>query len=103
MSTYFQRIDALRWTPYLDECVTVLEEEKECPTDTLLVHLVKLQLIVEKVGQAPWHDGYDSTTRSAMTPAVFYVNAMQAQLQEVKANITHDNKTNSKEIHSYSF
>ena len=77
--------------------MAVLEEKKECPTDTLLIHMVKSQLIVEKVGQAPWHDGHDSATRSAKTPAVFYLNAMQAQIEELKVNIPPDIQRNGKE------
>ena len=74
----------------------MLEEKKELPTDTLLIHMVKLQLIVEKVGQAPWHDGHDAATRCAKTPAVFYLIAMQAQIEEFKVNITHDIQRNGK-------
>ncbi len=87
LSSYFQRLDALRWTPYLDECVAVLADNKELPTDTLLVHLVKLQLIVEEVGRAPWHEGYGDATRSARAPPTFYLKALQAQLHDFKAKI----------------
>ena len=97
VSAYFQRVDALRWTQYLEECIAVLQEKKECPTDTLLIHLVKLQLIVEKVGQAPWHDGHDFATHPPRTPAVFYLNALQAQLEAFKVNVHPDIQRNGKE------
>lgn len=87
LSSYFQRLDALRWTPYLDECVAVLAENEELPTDTLLVHLIKLQLIVEEVGRAPWHEGYGDATDSARAPPTFYLKALQAQLHDFKAKI----------------
>ena len=87
MFSYFQRLDALRWTPYLDECIAVLGEADEHPTDLLLVHLVKLQLIVEKAGQAPWHEERDDPNGSVRVPPIFYLKALQAQLQDFKTRI----------------
>ena len=87
LSQYYQRLDALRWTPYLDECVAVLAGNEDLPTDTLLAHLIKLQLIVEDVGRAPWHEGYDDATGSARAPPTFYLKALQAQLHAFKAKI----------------
>ena len=87
MSSYFQRLDALRWTPYLDECIAVLSEKDEHPTDPLLIHLVKLQLVVEKAGQAPWHEERDDPNGSVRVPPIFYVKALQTQLQDFKTII----------------
>ena len=84
MCSYFQRLDALRWTPYLDECIAVLGEKDEYPTDLLLVHLVKLQLVVEKAVQAPWHEERDDPNGSVRVPPIFYLKALQAQLQDFK-------------------
>ena len=87
MFSYFQRLDALRWTPYLDECVAVLGEKCEHPTDLLLIHLVKLQLVVEKAGQAPWHEERDDPNGSVRVPPIFYLKALQAQIQDFKTRI----------------
>lgn len=86
-SYYFQRLDALRWTPYLDECMTVLAEEKDQPSDELLINLVRLQLIVEKVGRAPWHEGQNDATGSTRAPTTFYLKALQAQLQDFRMKL----------------
>lgn len=96
VSSYFQRVDALRWTSYLDECVTVLAETGEHPSDILLIQLVKLQLISEKVGQAPWNDGYGDATGSTAAAPTFYLKALQAQLQDLKVKIPHEIQRNSK-------
>ena len=96
VSSYFQRVDALRWTPYLDECITVLAENREYPSDALLVQLVKLQLIVEKVGHAPWHDGRGDTTGSARAPSIFYLKSLQAHLRDFKVNIPPEYQKNGK-------
>lgn len=94
VSSYFQRLDALRWTPYLDECLAVLAENKEHPTDLLLVHLVKLQLLAEKVSQAPWHEGHGDAIGPTRAPPIFYLKALQAQLQDFKANISPEIRRN---------
>lgn len=98
VSTYFQRIDPLRWTPYLDDCLHVLADEKEYPTDILLVQFVRLQLIVEKVGQAPWHDGLGDNCYSARAPSQFYMKAVQAQLQDFKKSIPPELVQNGRSI-----
>ena len=99
MSSYFQRLDALRWTPYLDECIAVLGQKDEHPTDPLLIHLVKLQLVVEKAGQAPWHEERDDPNGSVRVPPIFYLKALQAQLQEFRTRIPPSIQGNRTYIH----
>lgn len=96
ISSYLQRIDALRWTPYLDECLQMLAEKQEYPADTFLVHQVKLQLIVEKVSQAPWHDGLVDSIDSMKVPPAFYLKALRAQLRDFKQNIPPELQQNGK-------
>ena len=67
--------------------MTVLAEKEEHPTDMLLIQLVKLQLIVEKVGHGPWHEEHDHVIGSSRAPPIFYLKALQGQLQEVKATV----------------
>lgn len=82
----------------MDECIAVLAENKEQPTDVLLIHLVKLQLLVEKVGQAPWYEGYGDATGSTVAPPTFYLKALQAQLQNLKEKIPPDIQRNGKKL-----
>lgn len=82
----------------MDECIAVLAANKEQSTDTLLIHLVKLQLIVEKIGQAPWHEGCEDATGSVRAPPTFYLKALQAQLQDYRANIPPDIQGNRKKL-----
>lgn len=72
----------------MDECIAVLAKNKERPSDAILIHLVKLQLIVENVGQASRHEGYDDATASTRAPPAFYLMALRAQLQDLKAKIS---------------
>ena len=48
ISIFLHKIDTLRWTPHLDECLQVLSQEKECPGDELLVQQVRMQRIAER-------------------------------------------------------
>ena len=82
----------------MDECIAVLAENKEQPTDTLLIHLVKLQAIIEKIGQAPWHEECGNTIGSVRAPPTFYLKALQAQLQDIKAKIPPDIQGNRKKL-----
>jgi len=68
----------------MDECLQTLVEKQECPTDEVLVQQVRLQLIVEKVAQIPWHDGEIENAEPIRAPPTLYLKALQSQLQEVK-------------------
>ncbi|CAD6586535.1 MAG: hypothetical protein ASARMPREDX12_002379 [Alectoria sarmentosa] len=72
---------------YDKECLTVLAESKEHPSDVLLAHLVKLQLVVERLRQAPWHDGHGDPTGLARAPPAFYLKALQAELQDIRVKL----------------
>jgi hypothetical protein len=98
ISSHFQRIDAIRWTPYLDECLRMLAENREYPTDMLLAHFVRLQLIIERVTQAPWHDGPVDAAGSVRAPSVFYLKALQAQLEDFKRDVPPELQQNGRSI-----
>ncbi|KAJ6102163.1 hypothetical protein N7486_004590 [Penicillium sp. IBT 16267x] len=74
------RIDALRWSPHMEESLTVLTESNECPEDEVLVHLVKIQLVADRVYQAR-RDGDDQLISR------FYIKSFQAQLDVVRKQI----------------
>ena len=86
-SNYFHRVDSLRWDAYMDECLQILAEQKEYPTDLILVQHVRLQLIVEGVAQAPWNDGQTDGNRTIRVRSQFYLKALQERLREFKEQI----------------
>ncbi|PYH98989.1 hypothetical protein BO71DRAFT_3062 [Aspergillus ellipticus CBS 707.79] len=75
--------EPLRWTPYFDDCLRVVEEQKEETSDILLVQLVKLRLLA---GKAMDYPGTSSATGS-VSPASFYLQSMQMQLRDVRSQI----------------
>ena len=78
----------MKWTPYFDECLKLLAENgTESPADVLLVHIVRLQLVVEKIPQGSWHDGQVDIAGCFQAPVVFYVKALQTQISDVRRNI----------------
>ena len=82
------RIDALRWTEHMDECLEKLTEAPEWVGDSLLALLVRSQLILEKASRSPWHNTQPGGGEVAATvPAEFYRKALLAQLQELKQQI----------------
>ncbi|KAJ5996867.1 hypothetical protein N7499_006820 [Penicillium canescens] len=74
------KIDALRWTPHMEESLSVLAEAKDCKEDQLLVTLVKIQLVIDRVYHAR-RDG------DSLNPLAFYLNSFQTQLETVKSQI----------------
>ena len=80
----------------MDECIRTLEEKQECPADEVLVQQVRLQFIVEKVVQAPWHDGESEHAGPMRAPPSFYLKGLQSQLQEVKRKLPPESRQNGK-------
>ncbi|CAI7667385.1 unnamed protein product [Penicillium discolor] len=84
---------SLPWTAYFDECVHVLEEQKEFPSDVLLVRLVKMHFLSENASD---HSGLSTASGShTMRPqATVYVKSLEAQMLNLKSNIPQELNTN---------
>lgn len=87
MFTYFQRVDPMRWTPYLDECLQVLSESEDCSTDCLLSHLIRLQLLAEKAVAVSSHEDFGVSRSPIHPPTSFYLKTLLAQLEGIKQGI----------------
>lgn len=97
-----QKIDALRWTPHMDECLRILSANPDCPNDETLVQQVRLQLIVEKVGH--WQEGAtENGTESAKAPPSFFLQALKSQVQEVSTQTSFHSQSNGTLIQIPSF
>jgi hypothetical protein len=75
----------MRWTRYFDECLNVLEEKKEYPTDNLLVHLVRLQLICNKGSALTLNDALGDA--DVGVPTDLYVKTLKSQLDNLKHSV----------------
>ncbi|MCJ1359174.1 MAG: hypothetical protein MMC33_009174 [Icmadophila ericetorum] len=83
--SFVRKGETLRWTAYCDECLRVLEEQKEFASDELLIQLVKVRLIAEKVVDLPW-SGAAEGDHFARPSATFYLKSLQAQLHNFKSS-----------------
>jgi len=99
-SSYLRRGETLRWTAYSDECLRVIEKQKEFASDVLLVQLVKLRLISERVIDAPWSGDKAEVDHFMRPPAMFYLKSLEAQLHDFKSNIPSELTDNSKSFFS---
>ena len=80
----------------MEECLQTLAAEQECPLDEVLVQQVRLQLVVEKVTQASWHEGWTVHGACAEVPPAFYIKALQSQLQDIKRGFSAESMRNGK-------
>ena len=90
-----KKSETLRWTAYCDECLLALDQEREFPSDQLLIGLVQLRLITERVNHLCWSAAAEKG--EPLRPSVMhYVQSLQAQLTVVRSNIPVELTSNSK-------
>ena len=87
-ANFFQRIEVMRWSRYLDDCLKILEEQKAFPTDGMLVHLVQVQLICNKGTELSSHTLFGD--RDAGFPIDLYVKTLKAQLDRIESSMSQE-------------
>ncbi|KAK3381906.1 hypothetical protein B0H63DRAFT_215775 [Podospora didyma] len=75
-----KRIDAITWTPLMDEALEYVSEHREWDGDDMLVAQVKIQLILEQLTRATLQ------SQDSGPPSLF-LSALQSQLQKVKGQL----------------
>ncbi|KAF5004896.1 hypothetical protein FDECE_8616 [Fusarium decemcellulare] len=88
MSLGFSRIESMRYTKYIQECLGVLEREKEYETDVRLVYLVRIQHLTERISQlnSP-DDPAEEVVGLPTAPLSAYVSAFQGELDRIKIGL----------------
>ncbi|KAL2864261.1 Zn(II)2Cys6 transcription factor domain-containing protein [Aspergillus lucknowensis] len=89
ISTSMQITDALRWTPFMDECLETLEEQQECLNDEILAQQVRLQLVTQELNSGP----LAATLNSTHALPAFYLRSMHAQLQSGQPRLAPDSQS----------
>ncbi len=84
-----KRMDALRWTSQMDECIRVLSEHPESFLDTVFVAQVRLQMVMEQVNQADWQPNAGTFTGPGHSTSLtrLYINALRSKIEEVMMTI----------------
>ncbi|KAK5988996.1 Transcription factor -like protein [Cladobotryum mycophilum] len=85
-ASFMGRMEALVFTPHMQDCLEVLEREKEHPNDEILVTLVKLQLIGEEARKLLTRDMMtrEMIKDGAQVPAYVFKKGLLDQLQALR-------------------
>ena len=69
----------------MTECLNILEEKKETPSDAVLVQLVRKQLVTDKVIKELGHEGEKIDERGhCRAPLSFYLRGLYSELDGVR-------------------
>lgn len=96
VSLSFQRIEPPKHTPYIDQCLRELETEQEYGTDSLLVHLVRIQHMSERISQLHAKD-HDESELAGITraPMSAYSSVFHSEIENFKASLPRHLLSNS--------
>ncbi|KAL1963469.1 hypothetical protein VTN77DRAFT_8370 [Rasamsonia byssochlamydoides] len=86
IASYHQKFESMRWSPYLEECLRMLAEKPEYPTDEAFVYQIRLQLIIEKAVPICVRNREVEQVES-LRVSILYLKGLQSQLQDVKSKI----------------
>ncbi|RKU43004.1 hypothetical protein DL546_002685 [Coniochaeta pulveracea] len=75
-----RRMEGMRWTSYLEECLSALGENPECFGDEMLVAMVRAQVIID-------HIGLEATPSSPVIQSSYLLSAMLAHLKTLKTQL----------------
>lgn len=88
IAQFLGRMDPLRWTPHLAECLDTLAQSPETENDAVLVHLTRIRLVAEKIAQcSSLSHAADAIPRA---PLSFHIGAIQSELEEFKRQLPLD-------------
>ncbi|KAI1076236.1 hypothetical protein F5B20DRAFT_573018 [Whalleya microplaca] len=89
------RIDPPKYTPYIEQCIRDLEAAKEYESDTILVHLVRIQHLSERIAQLHAKDQVeDDLTGLTRAPMSAYFGVFHTELEKYKASLPRSLRSN---------
>jgi hypothetical protein len=83
--TSLRQMEALRWTPYMDDCVRILREESEAELDFLLAFQAKCYVVVNQMIHS--HSEWTTDGEGPRPPAAYFIKALQLQLQGIRQSL----------------
>ncbi|KKA17557.1 hypothetical protein T310_8508 [Rasamsonia emersonii CBS 393.64] len=86
IASYYQKFEGMRWSPYMEECLQVLAEKPEYPTDEVFVYQIRLHLITEKAVPISIRNREVEQVEN-LRGSILYLKGLQSQLQDVKSKI----------------
>ena len=85
----------------MSNCLEELRDHPECPEDSILVQLVRMQLVVEKMTLSNWYDDTLEPVEQSRIPPSYLTHALYSQLENVMTNTPAHLQTNSKHSSTY--
>ncbi|KAL5000007.1 hypothetical protein BDV10DRAFT_163766 [Aspergillus recurvatus] len=82
------RTESLRWTGHMKECMDILAEAKETPSDAVLVQMVRAQIVVDKVAKDL--GGNEGAVDHRSAPVSLYLKGLQSQLDDIREQMPSD-------------
>ncbi|KAG6013669.1 hypothetical protein E4U54_006466 [Claviceps lovelessii] len=84
VSVSFNRIESLTFTPYIQECLKVLENEKEYESDITLFFIVRIQRLTERIFELTSKDrGEEDLPGIPSAPMTAYMAAFQNEIDRI--------------------
>ncbi|ODA79378.1 hypothetical protein RJ55_04971 [Drechmeria coniospora] len=88
MATTMGRLEPMRYSPYLHQCVAELEASNEYATDATLVFLVRIQHLTERIFDLNAKDKTPETMPGIPTaPESAYIYAFQNELERIRNSL----------------
>ncbi|KAK1759801.1 hypothetical protein QBC47DRAFT_294045 [Echria macrotheca] len=96
VSDYFTQIDALRWTPRMEEALRAVAASRECPTDEAFAFQVRTQLLAQRAVNVREQREMDqalaadqpSAAAAAHVPLFLYFKTLQSQPRELLGRLS---------------
>ncbi|KAJ5709837.1 hypothetical protein N7493_009429 [Penicillium malachiteum] len=86
IAQFLGRMEPLRWTPHMKECLDILAHSEESSGDMVLVQFTHTRLLADQILQGPWSEGLYGLYVT-QTLATFHLKALQSRLETIKAEI----------------
>ncbi|KAK7420978.1 hypothetical protein QQZ08_010151 [Neonectria magnoliae] len=84
MTSFIGKMDTLRWTTHMDDCLKALERDRDSPSDEVLAAFIKYQLVAEEAQKLLVRDVMGE---SSQTPTYVFKKGMLARLQEIREGL----------------
>ncbi|KAJ5722958.1 hypothetical protein N7488_000993 [Penicillium malachiteum] len=86
IAQFLGRMEPLRWTPHMKECLDILAHSEESSGDMVLVRFTRTRVLADQILQGPWIEGLYGLN-ATQTLATFHLKALQSRFETIKADI----------------
>ncbi|KAM6519451.1 hypothetical protein FALCPG4_013083 [Fusarium falciforme] len=85
ISSFVGKMDTLRWSPHMEDCLINLEREKEHPSDEVLVAFIRYQLVADEAQKLLVRDVMGE---SSQAPTYVFRKGLLNRLQEIRDGLS---------------